>query len=114
MGITWDFDVNEITHKIKMEVGKKRNDFAENCMNNVVALSPVGETGNYRGSHHFSYGPASFAETGSQSLSIAEDDLRAVYIQTNIVYCVRIENGWSKQAPSGVYANAFNSAVASL
>lgn len=31
-----------------------------------------------------------------------------IYIQSNLPYSVALENGHSKQAPTGVYANAFN------
>lgn len=31
-----------------------------------------------------------------------------IYIQSNLPYSVSLENGHSKQAPTGVYANAFN------
>ncbi|UIW10321.1 hypothetical protein [Flyfo siphovirus Tbat2_3] len=31
-----------------------------------------------------------------------------IYIQSNLPYSVPLENGHSKQAPTGVYANAFN------
>ncbi|AOA58215.1 hypothetical protein [Acinetobacter larvae] len=30
-----------------------------------------------------------------------------VYIQNNLPYALRLENGWSQQAPSGIYALTF-------
>ena len=34
--------------------------------------------------------------------------------QDNTSYALRLEHGWSKQAPTGVYGNALNSAIANL
>lgn len=113
MGISWDFKPSQIKDDIDKELNDKINKFLMTCYNNVVALSPV-DTGRYRGAHHFSIGAPSYAESGATSIKVPMGDYPTIYLQNNLPYVVRIENGWSKQAPSGVYANAFNSAVASL
>ena len=113
MGITWNFDASQIKDDIDKELNKKINQFLMDCYNNLIALSPV-DTGRYRNAHHFSINAPSYAESGATSIKVPMGDYPTIYLQNNLPYVVRIENGWSKQAPFGVYANAFNSAVASL
>lgn len=113
MGITWDFDPGQIKDDIDKELNKKINEFLTTCYNNLVALSPV-DTGRYRSAHHFSLNAPSYAESGATAIKVPIGDYPTVYLQNNLPYVVRIEHGHSKQAPSGVYANAFNSALASL
>ncbi len=113
MGITWDFDASQFKGDIDKEINKKINQFLIVCYNNLVNLSPV-DTGRYRNAHHFSINAPSYAESGATSIRIPVGDYPTIYLQNNLPYCVVLEHGHSKQAPSGVYANAFNSAVASL
>lgn len=113
MGITWEFDPGQIKDDIEKEINLKINEFLTICYNNLVALSPV-DTGRYRSAHHFSINAPSYAESGAKAIKVPIGDYPPVYLQNNLPYVVRIEHGHSKQAPSGVYANAFNSAVASL
>ena len=113
MGISWDFKPGQVKDDIEKEINDKINKFLMTCYNNVVALSPV-DTGRYRGAHHFSVGTPSYAETGATFVRVQVGEYPTVYLQNNLPYAERIENGWSQQAPSGVYGNAFNSAVESL
>lgn len=113
MGISWDFKPSQIKDDIDKELNDKINKFLMTCYNNVVALSPV-DTGRYRNAHHFSINAPSYAESGATSIKVPMGDYPTIYLQNNLPYAERIELGWSKQAPSGVYANAFNSAVVSL
>lgn len=98
------------------ELDKVYRKFAINVYNNLQALSPV-DTGRYRRSHHISIGSPSHAETGGGIglvLGLPRHTYPLVYFQNNLPYGLRLEHGHSKQAPTGVYGNAFNSAVASL
>lgn len=98
------------------ELDRTYRKFAINVYNHLQALSPV-DTGRYRRSHHISIGSPSYAETGGGIglvLGLPQHTYPLVYFQNNLPYSIRLENGWSKQAPTGVYLNAFNSAVASL
>ena len=113
MGITWDFKPEQVKDDIEKEINDKINKFLMTCYNNVVALSPV-DTGRYRGAHHFSIGTPSYAEIGATFVRVQVGEYPTVYLQNNLPYAERLELGHSKQAPSGVYANAFNSAVESL
>lgn len=113
MGIRWDFTAQEVKEHVDKMLNEKINRFCIDCYNNLVVLSPV-DTGRYRNSHHFSVNAPSYAISGAISVRIPIGEYPIIYLQNNLPYAVRIENGWSKQAPTGVYANAFHSAVANL
>lgn len=113
MGAKWDKPPIQFIDEVEKKLNSVLNTAIANTINNVQALSPV-DTGRYRGSHHISVGSPSGAMSGATSLRLAIGQYERVFIQTNVPYCIRLENGWSKQAPSGVYGNAFNSMVASL
>lgn len=134
----WDRPPTLFVDKMEREVNRITRQFVLTAFNNVVALSPVDE-GTYRNAHHISQGSPSYAMSGATGISIAVGDYRPIYIQNNLPYAGVIENGgypnpvkygtWRKdkkmyevrsvggysyQAPTGVYQNAFNSALASL
>ena len=88
----------------------------------VVARSPVMD-GEFRASHKVTLdSPQNAYEKGfdlSGSATLAEG-LKVtstakigglVYVQTLSPYGTRLENGWSQQAPNGVYALSFQSVV---
>lgn len=80
--------------------------------NNLVMLSPV-DTGRYRNNHHISFDAPSFAVDGAFGLVLPPaGTYPTVYIQNNLPYALRLEHGHSKQAPTGIYGNAFWSAIA--
>lgn len=83
--------------------------------NNLVALSPV-DTGRYRNNHHVSFNAPSYAvDVGQIGIQIPpQGTFPTVYIQNNLPYGLRLEQGHSGQAPTGVYQNAFNHAIGSL
>ena len=84
----------------------------------VVVLSPV-QDGEFRASHKVTIdAPQNAYEKGfdlSGGATLAEGLKVAstakigglVYIQTLSPYSTRLENGWSQQAPNGVYALSF-------
>lgn len=88
----------------------------------VVTRSPVMD-GEFRASHKVTLdSPQNTYEKGfdlSGSTTLAEGLKVAstakigglVYIQTLSPYGTRLENGWSQQAPNGVYALSFQSVV---
>lgn len=110
--------------------GKKPTDFAvqivsdseQNVKNivmdtvqSLVVSSPV-DTGAYRASHIVSLGSADMGvrepkvnanqDAAVQAVKIKLGNL--VYIQNNQPYAERLENGWSDQAPQGIYSTTFN------
>ena len=88
----------------------------------VVVLSPV-QDGEFRASHKVTIdAPQNAYEKGfdlSGGATLAEGLKVAstakigglVYIQSLSPYGTRLENGWSQQAPNGVYALSFQSVV---
>lgn len=106
------------------DAAKRQRAFALVCLSRIIRLSPV-DSGRYRGSHVLSVGKESYEVSsvpdryGGVTLQAGEAKLRGIakgampriFIQTNLPYAQRLENGWSKQAPAGVYAVSFNYAV---
>lgn len=85
----------------------------------VVVGSPVDE-GTFRGNHRVSIDTPDNSKDdttdlqGGATIQKGQNVLRSpvlgklVYIQNNLPYSVRLEDGYSKQAPDGVYRVAFN------
>jgi hypothetical protein len=92
---------------------------------NIVRRSPV-LTGAYRGSH----GIANIEPGGSEGINVGDKKtLKSVpaatakgwswsvgdgdiWIYNNLPYAERLENGWSKQAPEGIYGLALQEFIA--
>lgn len=110
--------------------GKKPTDFAvqlvsdsETHVKNIVMdtvqslvdSSPV-DTGAYRASHIISIGAADMGVCGPETNPNQDAAIQAVkiklgnlvYIQNNLPYAERLENGWSQQAGQGIYGITFN------
>ncbi|MDC4829548.1 HK97 gp10 family phage protein [Acinetobacter baumannii] len=81
----------------------------------LVNLSPV-DTGAYRASHIVSVGSGDYGIRGPVTNPIQDAAIQAVkiklgnlvYIQNNQPYAERLENGWSDQAPQGIYGLTYN------
>ncbi|AXX51827.1 HK97 gp10 family phage protein [Acinetobacter baumannii] len=76
----------------------------------LVNLSPV-DTGAYRASHIVSVGSGDYGIRGPETNPIQAVKIKLgnlVYIQNNQPYAERLENGWSDQAPQGIYGLTFN------
>ncbi|MCU1829083.1 HK97 gp10 family phage protein, partial [Acinetobacter baumannii] len=73
-------------------------------------------TGAYRASHIVSIGSADFGVREPETNAVQDAAIQAVkiklgnlvYIQNNKAYALRLENGWSDQAPQGIYGLTFN------
>ncbi|BBP71123.1 hypothetical protein PHLH6_31270 [Pseudomonas sp. Seg1] len=88
-------------------------------LSEVVLRSPV-DTGRFRGSHVISIGapvyvqPAKFDRNGGGTINAGASALTGlepftqVFLQTNLPYAEKLEQGHSKQAPAGVYSVAFH------
>ncbi|KQE85281.1 hypothetical protein [Acinetobacter lactucae] len=80
----------------------------------LVVSSPV-DTGAYRASHVVSIGSADYGVRGPETNAVQDAAIQAVkfklgnlvYIQNNQPYAERLENGWSDQAPLGIYSTTF-------
>ena len=110
INITVPFE--RLADDIEQEVDRKYRAFWLVLFNNVNILSPV-LTGRYRAAHCMSIGQPSASITGTGFVS-PPSGMPTMSIANNMPYAERLENGWSGQAPSGVYQNALNSALASF
>lgn len=88
-------------------------------LQSVVVGSPVMD-GHYRASHRVTvdqedsgYDPNALDTNGASTLTKGNAEIvkfklgSNLYIQTNAPHATRLENGWSDQAPNGVYSIAF-------
>lgn len=100
------------------EVEKKAEDDVKkmimDTVQSLVVSSPV-DTGAYRSSHIVSIGSGDFGVRGPEINAVQDAAIQAVkfklgnlvYIQNNKPYAERLENGWSDQAPQGIYSTTF-------
>ena len=118
-------NAREFTLQLSKEWQAKQEDIAEavaviglECLSRVVRKSPV-DTGRFKGNWVTSIASPSMVtreiedKSGSVSIKQGADDLAGyanlstmpvIYIQNNLPYANRLENGWSKQAPKGMVA----------
>lgn len=127
----WSFPPTAFADMIDVEVSRRVRTIALALLNEIIERSPV-DTGRFRGSHIVSIGQPVYTVTteldpsGGNTLSRGSAVLSGlepytqVFIQTNLPYAERLENGgyngptekvteagFSKQAPEGVYGLAF-------
>ncbi|MEI7177129.1 HK97 gp10 family phage protein [Pectobacterium carotovorum] len=116
----WDLDPSVFAGLVGEQVGTRMRVIAVQLLNEIVMPSPV-LTGRFRANNMVSLGAANYTTTtetdkdgtrtiqqGSAVIAKAKP-YSVIYIQNNLPYAELLENGHSKQAPTGVYANAFNS-----
>lgn len=96
-------DIDDLVHEVSMY-----------AIQNIVNSSPV-DTGRFRSNWIPSVNSPNLVVTDqiksaaqviseADAVLSAQDKLPIVYIQNNLPYANRLENGWSKQAPSGMVA----------
>ena len=112
MPINISVPFERLADDIEQEVDRKYRAFWFTLWNNVNIKSPI-LTGRYRSSHCMVQGQPGYATVGTGFVS-PPNGLPTMSIYTALPYSERLENGWSGQAPSGVYQNALNSALASF
>ena len=110
INITVPFE--RLADEIEQEVDRKYRAFWFTLYNNVNLLSPV-LTGRYRSSHIMSVGQPSSATVGVGFVT-PPNGMPTMSIANNMPYAEMLENGYSGQAPTGVFQNALNSALASF
>ena len=117
---TWSRAPFLFADDIMQDAHRLQRGMAITLLNNIQLLAPVDE-GTYRGSTVVSFGSPDYRYTeniGGMSIAFSAIDgltpnaLPTIFVQTNSPYAERLESGWSKQAPSGVYGLAFSSMVA--
>ncbi|MGE6580397.1 hypothetical protein ACQKD0_05100 [Vreelandella aquamarina] len=122
----WSMPLSAFIPQVESEFVKLRNRIAAEALQLLQFGSPV-DQGTYRANHRISIGDrdmtfelvaGSSAPKGSLDQEVYEREVRKlltenapftiVYIQNNLPYAQRLEDGWSQQAGEGVYAVAAN------
>lgn len=92
------------------KINDTRNSVAIQMYNSVVEKTPI-DTGRARGNWHCSKGsPLSAVSERTADSPLSEEVAKisstsgddTIYIQNNLPYINRLENGWSGQAPQGM------------
>ena len=107
-------DIMEDAHKLQRGM-------AITLLSNLQLLSPV-LSGRYRSNHIVSFGSPDYRYTDNTGgmgeafnaiQGLTANELPVIHVQNNLPYSRRIEEGWSSQAPQGVYSLAYEAMVAS-
>ena len=118
MAAGWTTPPTLFADQIEADIATRVRVIAMAMLNEVVLRSPV-DSGRFRGNNIVSIGAPVLSSidkvdpTGSATLSAGIsamsglEPFTVVYIQNNLPYAERLENGWSDQAPSGIYGLAF-------
>ena len=105
----------EFSFDVAKTAEEKVKKITMDAVQSLVVSSPV-DTGAYRASHIVSIGSGDYGVRGPETNPIYDAAIQAmkiklgnlVYIQNNQPYAERLENGWSDQAPQGIYGLTFN------
>jgi hypothetical protein len=120
----WSMPLNAFVPQVESEFVKLRNRIVAEALQLLQFGSPV-DQGTYRANHRVSVGDRDFtfellagstAPKGSVDQQAYDREIRKlltenapytiVYLQNNLPYAQRIEDGWSQQAGQGVYSTA--------
>lgn len=115
----WSRPLSGFAREIEGQLSQQGSEMVLFALQQLIMHSPV-SSGAYRGSHFVTVdnrdtasvpnnAPGEAERQAEMLLSADSKPFKQVFIQSNIAYGERIENGWSQQAPSGVYAVAENS-----
>ena len=119
--MTWNNNPRNFTLQLLSEADDFTKKITGEMLQQVVVRSPV-DTSAYRSNHRVSIGSVDKSfdvnDTGNDALSKGIRTIQAggglgkiVYISNSLPYAERLENGWSGQAPQGVYSLSFLSVV---
>ncbi|HCQ4576632.1 TPA: HK97 gp10 family phage protein [Escherichia albertii] len=119
MAKAWDLEPSIFVGMIEEDVGLKIRYIAIQILTAIDIAAPV-DTGRFRNNNLVSLQHPDFSisdnvdpngtialQCGIGVISKAAN-YGIIYIQNNLPYAESIEDGHSQQAPTGVYANAFN------
>lgn len=119
--MTWRNRPSSFSLQLISEADDLTKKITGEMLQQVITRSPV-DTGAFRQNHRVSVGNVdkSFdvSDTGNDALSKGIRTIQSgggigkiVYISNSLPYAERLENGWSGQAPQGVYSLSFLSVV---
>lgn len=102
--------LDKLAKKVQVELETVARKATLQMFESVIKLSPVA-TGRFRANWNVSYGIVVRTVTESTDLSRAEAEVQKVltlpiggviFMANSLPYSQRLENGWSKQAPTGM------------
>ncbi|MCV4287870.1 HK97 gp10 family phage protein [Pseudomonas capsici] len=114
----WSIPPTVFIARVEDDMTKQLRIIAMALLGEIVSRSPV-DTGRFRGNTTVTIGSPVFSSnqtldpTGTATISKGASVLSGlkpysiIYIQNNLPYSEKLENGHSKQAPSGVFGVAF-------
>lgn len=116
--MSWSIPPTAFIAQIENDLVTQARIIAMALLGEVIQRSPV-DTGRFRGNTTVSIGAPVFSNTdnldkgGSGTIKAGQSVLAGlkpytiIYIQNNLPYAEKLENGHSKQAPSGIFGLAF-------
>lgn len=118
--MSWKNKPTDFIKVIEQDLTQTQKKIVVEVLQGVVMSSPV-DTGAFRGNHRVSVGSIDQSanesekdKSGTGTIAKGLQNLitlrpfQTVYISNSLLYALRLENGWSKQAPVGVYKTTFN------
>lgn len=122
--MAWSRPLSGFAAEVEREQNKRLRGFALQALSGVIERSPV-DTGAFRGNNTVSVGSADSSvdfdaadPSGTQALNEGmriigqvNDAFSVIYIQNNLPYAEKLENGSSSQTggrPGGIYAVTLN------
>jgi hypothetical protein len=119
--MTWRNPPQNMTLQLLSEADALTKKITGEMLTTVIVRSPV-DTSAYRSNHRVSVGSVDKSfdvnDTGNDSLSKGIRTIQSggglgkiVYISNSLPYAEKLENGYSQQAPQGVYSLSFLSVV---
>lgn len=119
----WSLSPTAFMDQFESDLARQTRIIAMAILGEIVLRSPV-DTGRFRGNTIVSIGSPVFDAVdktdkgGGATLASGQAILEGlkpyslVFLQNNLIYAERLENGHSKQAPGGVFGLAFTSVAA--
>ncbi len=119
----WSIPPTAFITQIESDLSKQARIIAMALLGEIVKVSPV-DTGRFRGNTMVSIGAPVFSTTekvdkdGGPTIAAGQTALQGlkpftvIYIQNNLPYAEKLENGHSKKAPSGVFGLAMTGVAA--
>ncbi|WP_312970841.1 hypothetical protein [Acinetobacter gerneri] len=119
--MAWDKKPTDFAHSIQDDAEKLIKNIASDAITMIIPMTPVMDgtaRSNYRvslNSPDSGYDLKQFDYAGQativKSLQFIATNAKLgtiLYIQNNVPYINRLENGWSKQAPQGMFGLTFH------
>lgn len=118
--MSWKNKPSDFIKVIESDLVKQQKEIVADVIQGVVLQSPV-DTGAFRANNRVSVGSVDQSanesekdKPGTRTIAKGLQNLvtlrpfQTVYISNSLPYALRLENGWSNQAPVGVYKTTFN------